>query len=94
MMSEMKVTEDEYKGYWMPAKKGVPLPGVPLIVTVYDSIRHRLELRYPVYYRQGNFDEEFCYYLYGNEEYKLTDEFSKVLAWTFFPKVWDGDIDE
>lgn len=90
-MSEHKVTEDEYKGYWMDARKGIPLPGVPLIVTVWDAIRNRKEIRYPVYYRKGNFDNEFGYYLYGNEDYRLDDELSKVLAWSLFPEVWEGD---
>ena len=93
-MSEWKTTEDKYTGYWMDATKGIPLPGVPLIVTIWDSIHNKRELRYPVYYRKGNFDNEFNYYLYGNEDYQLTDEYSKVLAWSLLPEVWEGDVDD
>ena len=91
-MIKLQTTEDEYKGYWMDAAKGIPLPGVPLIVTIWDSIHNRKELRYPVFYHKGAYDNEFAYYLYGNEDYKLTDEYSRVLAWSLFPDVWEGDF--
>ncbi len=83
-----------YTGTWMPVDEEIPLPGTPLIVTIFNFIRHRRELRYPVYYRKGNFDNEFNYYLYGNEDYQLTDELSKVLAWSPLPEAWEGDMDD
>lgn len=73
---------------------GKPPVGVPLIVTIWDSIRNRRELRYPVYYQKSMFGGGFRWCLFGDEERVLMPDYSRVLAWRELPKVWEGYFTE
>lgn len=77
---------------WTPLKDRKPDEGTCLIVTIWDSIRCRKELRYPVYYRQSFYSEHYGFYLYADEGDQLLPEYSKVLAWMEVPEVWDGEV--
>ena len=74
---------------WHSIKDGLPPIGYPLIVTIHDSCHGRRELRYPVYYRQSMYEDGWGFYDY-NENY-LMPEYSKVLAWTKMPNVYEGE---
>lgn len=75
---------------WNKLYKGEPAPiGIPLIVTIHDSIRNCNEIRYPVIYRKGFYSDKFAFYLYGDEERILHPEINKVLAWKEFPKTYE-----
>ena len=75
---------------WKPIKEGLPPIGVPLIVTIYDSIRFRRELRYPVYYQQSIFCDEYGFYVNGTDI--LLPEYSEVIAYMLIPNVYEGDF--
>ena len=80
-------TEDS----WMPISEGLPPMGVPLIVTIYDTINSRRELRWPVFYQHSLYRDEWGFYQYGSEDYKLDPEMSEVLAWQQYPEIWEGE---
>lgn len=73
-----------------PIKEGLPQIGVPLIVTIYDSIRFRRELRYPVYYQKSLFCDEYGFYVNGTDI--LLPEYSEVIAYMEIPNVYEGDF--
>lgn len=79
---------------WISIKKCLPAIGQCLIVTVYDHIRNRRELRYPVFYRQNTYSGGYGFYMYGADEYVLLPEISEVIAWIHMPNVYDGEISE
>ena len=76
---------------WIPLDQKKPKEGDVIIVTIIDSIRRSRELRYPVYYMQSNYCTEYGFYQYGNQEFQLLPEFSKVVAWMPMPIPWEGD---
>lgn len=76
---------------WTPIGEGKPPIGMPLIVTIYDSIRNRRELRYPVYYQKSMWNNNYCFCLFGNEEQILLPDYSRVIAWRYFPEIWEGE---
>lgn len=89
--------EDLIKGQpsvkqFKPIKEGLPPIGVPLIVTIYDTIRFRRELRYPVYYQKSLYCNKYGFYMYGNEESPLLPEFSEVIAYMEMPTVYEEDF--
>ena len=90
----IKFNADHYDGYWMPLGKGVPPVGNALIVTIWDSIRNRRELRYPVMYRKSWTSDTYGFYVLGDENEWLNPEYDRVLAWTLFPEIWEGEEDE
>lgn len=86
-----KVHANNMHGGWMPIGDGKPPVGVPLIVTIKDSIRGRNELRYPVYYKKSLYGGCWGFYVYGDEDSLLLPEYSEVLAWCEFPEIYDGE---
>ena len=75
---------------WHDIKDGLPPTGTALIVTIYDSIRNRRELRYPVTYRERFYAEGYGFYMLGHDDGILLPEYSQVLAWTEIPKPYEG----
>lgn len=76
---------------WNNMKDGLPPVGASLIVTIYDSVHFRRELRYPVTYRKCFYSEEYGFFQYGHEDGVLLPEFSNVLAWAEIPKPFEED---
>lgn len=74
---------------WIPITEGIPPTGDVLIVTIFDTIRQRRELRYPVSYRKSYYSDSYGFYQYGVEENVLLPEFSEILAWMPIPKPYD-----
>ena len=77
---------------WTPLSKKMPKEGDVLIVTIFDTLRQKNELRYPVYYRQSYYSNEYGFYMYGVEGERLLREYSKVLAWMPIPHPWEGEV--
>lgn len=75
---------------WTSIKDSLPPVGEPLIVTIYDSIRNRRELRYPVFYRKSCYHDGYGFYEYGLEDNMLLPEYSEVLAWMELPRPYWG----
>lgn len=71
---------------------GLPPLGAALMVTIYDTIRNRRELRYPVVYRHAFYHDGYGFYEHGLEEHQLLTEYSQVLAWAEMPKVYEGEM--
>lgn len=74
-----------YEINWTSIKDSLPPVAEPLIVTIYDSIRNRRELRYPVFYRKSCYYDGYGFYEYGLEDNVLLPEYSEVLAWMELP---------
>lgn len=91
MKNEFEKKQSEIK--WIPITEGPPPTGEVLIVTIFDTLRQRKELRYPVSYRKSYYSDNYGFYQYGIEENILLPEFSEVLAWMPIPKMWDGERD-
>lgn len=71
---------------WHDIKDGLPPIGTALIVTIFDSIHNRWELRYPVEYRKSYYSDHYGFYQYGLEENMLLKEYSEVFAWMEIPE--------
>lgn len=76
---------------WNNMKDGLPPVGEALIVTIYDSIRNRRELRYPVTYRKCFYSDDYAFFQYGHDDGILLPEFSQVLAWAVIPKPFEEE---
>ena len=79
---------------WVSIKKCLPAVGQCLIVTVNDHIRNRIELRYPVFYRQNSYCGGYGFYVHGVDEGILIPDVSEVIAWTHMPSVYEEDMSE
>lgn len=87
--------EKPMQTHWKSIREdGLPPTDTMLIVTIYDSIHGRKELRYPVMYRKSSYCREYGFYEFGLEENKLSLQFSEVLAWIVIPDVYDGEVEE
>lgn len=73
---------------WIPISEGLPPTGKALIVTIHDTFKQRRELRYPVYYRQSFYSNNYGFYQYGIKENMLLPEFSEVIAWMKIPDIY------
>lgn len=71
---------------WHDIKDGLPPVGATLIVTIFDSIHNRWELRYPVTYREHFYAEGYGFYWCGHDDGLLSPEYSEVFAWTEIPE--------
>ena len=77
---------------WIPIAKQMPKEGQVMIVTVWDSINGRYELRYPVWYRQSFYCDAKYFYMGDNQV--LTEDYSKVIAWMPIPLPYTEVEDE
>lgn len=75
---------------WTSIKDSLPPVGEPLIVTIYDSIINRRELRYPVFYRKSCYRDGYGFYEHGLEDNMLLPEYSEVLARMELPRPYWG----
>lgn len=74
---------------WTSIKDSLPPVGEPLIVTIYNSIKNRRELKYPVFYRRSCYYNGYDFYEYGlkdNVPFVLLPEYSEVRAWMELPR--------
>lgn len=76
---------------WKSIKDGLPPVGTPLIVTIIDSLKGRRELRYPVYYQQSIYCDNYGFYVNGTDV--LLPEYSEVIAYMELPNVYDGEVE-
>ncbi|MCD8204977.1 MAG: hypothetical protein LUC16_04040 [Coprobacillus sp.] len=77
---------------WHPIEEGLPPIDICLIVTIRDTYHQRLELRYPVEYRQSVYGDGYGFYqmLDGS---LLTPERSEVTAWMPLPSPYIGGVE-
>lgn len=80
------------KADWIPVKKRMPEEGRVMIVTVWDSLRGRYELRYPVWYRQSFYCDAVNFY--EGDGNVLLPEYSKVVAWMPLPLPYEEGAED
>lgn len=74
---------------WISVEDRLPPSGPALIVTIYNKVHRKKELRYPVYYYQSeNGDCDFFHF--AKVPQVLLKEYSKVLAWMPLPQIYEG----
>ncbi len=75
---------------WIPISEGLPPVGNCIIVTVKDHYRKQLELRYPVWYMEKNYERGFAFY-FGEIGNMLMPGISEVIAWMPMPTPYEPD---
>lgn len=78
---------------WKKFPENTPPKGVPIICTVENKLYDggtSLELRYPVYYKQDLYNNEYCFEMINHEGIcKFIKGYTEVIAWMEFPKPFE-----
>lgn len=83
------IAPETLRPQWISVEDRLPPSGPALIVTIYNKVHCKKELRYPVYYYQSeNGDCDFFHF--AKVPQVLLKEYSKVLAWMPLPQIYEG----
>lgn len=82
------MSKNDYR--WIPITEGKPPLGACIIVTVFNHINNRLELRYPVYYLEKTYEHGYAFY-FGSTDNILLPDVSEVLAYMPIPMPYEPE---